>query len=174
MSNLLDNASKFSPRDTPVEVSVHGGEVAVRDHGPGIGEDDRDRVFDRFYRADSARTMPGSGLGLAIVRQVVTDHGGTVEIESAPDGGAIVRIALPSADELPDDENETNGDTATTAHTPVDDASTDSTPARRGRAARFLIDRRANGTARERHRPRRRSPTGPGSGGVETHSGARG
>jgi len=95
LSNLLDNASKFSPRDTPIEVSVHGGEIAVRDHGPGIDEADRSRVFDRFYRTDAARTMPGSGLGLAIVRQVATDHGGTVAVEEAPGGGTIVRLTLP-------------------------------------------------------------------------------
>ena len=97
VSNLLDNASKFSPRGAPIEVLVHGGEVVVRDHGPGIDENDRTRVFDRFYRTDSARTMPGSGLGLAIVRQVATDHGGTVEIDAAPDGGTIVRMTLPAA-----------------------------------------------------------------------------
>ena len=96
-SNLLDNASKFSPRDTPVEVAVRGSEITVRDHGPGIAEDERERVFDRFYRADGARTMPGSGLGLAIVRQVVTEHGGTVDVEAAPGGGALVRVRLPQA-----------------------------------------------------------------------------
>jgi two-component system sensor histidine kinase MprB len=99
LSNLLDNASKFSPRDTPLDVTVHGSEISVRDYGPGIGEDDRARVFDRFYRTDAARTMPGSGLGLAIVRQVVTDHGGTVDIEAPPGGGALVRIRLPSSED---------------------------------------------------------------------------
>jgi two-component system sensor histidine kinase MprB len=96
LSNLLDNASKFSPRDAPIAVTVHGGEIAVRDHGPGIDEADRTRVFDRFYRTAAARTMPGSGLGLAIVRQVATDHGGTVDVDQAPDGGTVVRIELPA------------------------------------------------------------------------------
>ena len=98
VSNLLDNASKFSPRDSPIEVDVHGAEITVRDHGPGIAEDERARVFDRFYRADGARTMPGSGLGLAIVRQVVAEHGGTVDIEETPGGGTMVRVDLPPAD----------------------------------------------------------------------------
>jgi two-component system sensor histidine kinase MprB len=74
---------------------VRGSEITVRDHGPGVADDERERVFDRFYRADDARTMPGSGLGLAIVRQVITEHGGTVTIEAAPGGGALVRVTLP-------------------------------------------------------------------------------
>jgi two-component system sensor histidine kinase MprB len=98
VSNLLDNASKFSPRDSPIEVDVHGAEITVRDHGPGIAEEERTRVFDRFYRADGARTMPGSGLGLAIVRQVVAEHGGTVDIEETPGGGTMVRVDLPPAE----------------------------------------------------------------------------
>ncbi|HEY8217238.1 MAG TPA: HAMP domain-containing sensor histidine kinase [Acidimicrobiia bacterium] len=116
VSNLLDNAAKFSPRDTPIDVTVDGGNITVRDHGPGIPENERTRVFDRFFRSDSARTMPGSGLGLAIVRQVVTDDGGTVDIESPQDGGGtLVRVRLPltehatepeSQDELEDVEEE--------------------------------------------------------------------
>jgi two-component system, OmpR family, sensor histidine kinase MprB len=102
LSNLLDNASKFSPRDEPIEVSVRGGEIVVRDHGPGVDPDDRNRVFDRFYRTAAARTMPGSGLGLAIVRQIITQHGGTVRFEDAPGGGALVRIELPDAREPED------------------------------------------------------------------------
>lgn len=99
VSNLLDNASKFSPRDSPIEVDVHGAEITVSDHGPGIPEAERSRVFDRFYRADGARTMPGSGLGLAIVRQVVAEHGGTVDIDETPGGGTMVRVDLPPAEE---------------------------------------------------------------------------
>src|SRR5215218_8919546 len=78
VANLLDNAAKWSEPGGEVEVDVHGGEVVVRDHGPGIDEDDLPYVFDRFYRAPTARGMPGSGLGLAIVRQVAEAHGGTV------------------------------------------------------------------------------------------------
>ena len=96
ISNLLDNAAKWSPPDGEVEVSVHGGDVVVRDHGPGIEPDDLPFVFDRFYRAPSARGMPGSGLGLAIVRQVAAAHGGSVEAEAAEGGGTRVRLHLPS------------------------------------------------------------------------------
>jgi two-component system sensor histidine kinase MprB len=113
VSNLLDNASKFSPRDAAIDVTVHGGEITVRDRGPGVPEHDRTRVFDRFYRSDAARTMPGSGLGLAIVHQVVTDHGGTVEVLAAPDGdGTLMRVLLPLSEEAaarrdePDDGHE--------------------------------------------------------------------
>ena len=66
----------------------------MRDHGPGIAEADRPHVFDRFYRATSARSMPGSGLGLAIVLQVAEMHGGTVVAEDAPGGGTLMRLRL--------------------------------------------------------------------------------
>jgi two-component system, OmpR family, sensor histidine kinase MprB len=95
VGNLLDNAVKWSPPDQPIEVSVRGGEVTVRDHGPGIDEDDLPHVFDRFYRARTARGLPGSGLGLAIVKQVAESHGGSVVAELAPGGGAQLRLALP-------------------------------------------------------------------------------
>jgi two-component system, OmpR family, sensor histidine kinase MprB len=99
--NLLDNAAKFSPPGSPVEVRLHDGELSVRDHGPGIPPDDIPHVFDRFYRAASARSVPGSGLGLSIVRQVTESHGGTVEAEvvppepTGPGGGTLVRLRLP-------------------------------------------------------------------------------
>ena len=92
--NLLDNAVKWSPPGAPIEVAVRGGEVVVRDHGPGIADDDLPHVFDRFYRAPSARGLPGSGLGLAIVRQVAEAHGGTVRAEPADGGGAQLRLCL--------------------------------------------------------------------------------
>ena len=66
----------------------------MRDHGPGIAEADRPHVFERFYRATSARSMPGSGLGLAIVRQVAETHGGTVVGRGAPGGGTLMRLRL--------------------------------------------------------------------------------
>jgi len=93
--NLLDNADKFSPAGAPVEVAVAGGRVTVRDHGPGIPPADRERVFDRFYRADATRTLPGSGLGLAIVAQVVQAHGGRAWAGEAPGGGAEVGFEVP-------------------------------------------------------------------------------
>ena len=96
ISNLLDNAAKWSPPGGEVEVTVRDGEVVVRDHGPGIDEKDLPFVFDRFYRADAARGMPGSGLGLSIVRQVAEAHGGTVTAEAAEGGGTRMRLRLDS------------------------------------------------------------------------------
>jgi two-component system, OmpR family, sensor histidine kinase MprB len=94
VGNLLDNAAKWSPPEGEVEVEVHEGEVIVRDHGPGIDEEDLPFVFDRFYRARSARGMLGSGLGLAIVRQVAEAHGGAVTAERAEGGGTRVSLRL--------------------------------------------------------------------------------
>jgi two-component system sensor histidine kinase MprB len=94
VANLLDNAAKWSPEGGEVEVGVRGGEVTVRDHGPGIADEDRPYVFDRFYRASSARGLPGSGLGLAIVKQVAEAHGGHVAAEPADGGGTLMRLTL--------------------------------------------------------------------------------
>jgi two-component system, OmpR family, sensor histidine kinase MprB len=94
--NLLDNAAKFGPSGGPVEVRLDAGELTVRDHGPGIPPGDLPRVFDRFYRATTARAVPGSGLGLSIVRQVAAGYGGTVQAESAAGGGTLLRFRLPA------------------------------------------------------------------------------
>jgi two-component system, OmpR family, sensor histidine kinase MprB len=94
--NLLDNAAKFGPPGAPVEVRLAAGELTVRDHGPGIAPADLPHVFDRFYRAPSARGVAGSGLGLAIVRQVAEGHGGTVQAETPPGGGTVMRLRLPT------------------------------------------------------------------------------
>jgi two-component system sensor histidine kinase MprB len=94
VANLIDNAVKWSPPGGVVEVAVRDGEVVVRDHGPGIAEEDLPHVFERFYRARAARGVPGSGLGLAIVRQVADEHGGRVVAERAEDGGARLRLKL--------------------------------------------------------------------------------
>ena len=96
VSNLLDNAEKWSPPGEPIEVTVRAGEVVVRDHGPGFSGEDLPRVFDRFYRARSARGLPGSGLGLAIVRQVAETHGGSVTAANADGGGAQLRFTTAS------------------------------------------------------------------------------
>jgi two-component system, OmpR family, sensor histidine kinase MprB len=98
--NLIDNAVKYSPEGEPVEVELLGGELTVRDHGPGISAADLPHVFDRFYRGAEARGRSGSGLGLAIVRQVVEQHGGTVAAERAPGGGTLMRVTLPGAELL--------------------------------------------------------------------------
>jgi two-component system, OmpR family, sensor histidine kinase MprB len=94
VSNLLDNAAKWSPPGAKVDVTVRDGQVIVRDHGPGIDEDDLPYVFDRFYRAPAARKLPGSGLGLAIVKQVAEAHGGGVDAERVDGGGTLMRLRL--------------------------------------------------------------------------------
>jgi two-component system, OmpR family, sensor histidine kinase MprB len=94
VGNLLDNAGKWSPPGGEVEVVVRDGDVIVRDHGPGIDDEDLPYIFDRFYRAPSARGMPGSGLGLAIVRQVARAHGGDVTAELAEGGGVRMTLRL--------------------------------------------------------------------------------
>jgi two-component system sensor histidine kinase MprB len=95
ISNMLDNAAKWSPRGGSVEVEVGDGRVTVRDHGPGFPDADLDKVFDRFWRADEARGKPGSGLGLAIVQRVAEEHEGSARAGNAPDGGAVVSLELP-------------------------------------------------------------------------------
>ncbi|MDX6490577.1 MAG: two-component system, OmpR family, sensor histidine kinase MprB [Gaiellaceae bacterium] len=92
VANLLDNAAKWSPAGGEVEVGVRSEEVSVRDHGPGIAEEDLPYVFDRFYRARGARGLPGSGLGLAIVKQIADAHGGQVVAERAEGGGTRMRL----------------------------------------------------------------------------------
>jgi len=94
VANLVDNALKFSPAGAAVDVTVRGTTVEVADRGPGIDPADRARVFDRFYRATGARTLPGSGLGLSIVSQIATLHGGTVVLDERPGGGTVARLAL--------------------------------------------------------------------------------
>ncbi len=96
VNNVLDNAVKFAGTERPIEVRLAGGELTVRDHGPGIEAGDLPHVFDRFYRGASARALPGSGLGLAIVRQVVDLHRGQVAIEAAAGGGTVARLRLPT------------------------------------------------------------------------------
>ena len=96
VSNLVDNALKFSPDGDAVTVTVRDGTVEVADRGPGIAAGDRERVFDRFYRATSARTLPGSGLGLSIVSQIAALHGGTVALDARDGGGTVARLSLPT------------------------------------------------------------------------------
>jgi two-component system sensor histidine kinase MprB len=93
--NLLDNAVKFSPPLTSVEVMLHGGELTVRDHGPGIAPEDLPHVFERFWRATASRSLPGSGLGLSIVARTVQQAGGAVGLHPAHGGGTIAVMRLP-------------------------------------------------------------------------------
>ena len=88
--NVLDNAAKFDPTGYPIEVTIRGGHVEVRDRGPGISAGDVAHVFDRFYRSDLARNQPGSGLGLAIVADIAAAHGGRAFAFNHPQGGAVV------------------------------------------------------------------------------------
>jgi two-component system sensor histidine kinase MprB len=98
ISNLLDNAAKWSPEGGEIEIVCADGRVSVRDHGPGFAESDLPKVFDRFWRSDEARGTPGSGLGLAIVQRVAEEHGGGATAANAEGGGAVVAINLEEAD----------------------------------------------------------------------------
>jgi len=97
VTNLLDNARKFSPEAGTITVTLAGGLLQVADQGPGIAEEDLTHVFERFYRSQEARSTPGSGLGLAIVLHIATIHGGRVEAARAPGGGALLSVWLPGS-----------------------------------------------------------------------------
>lgn len=94
VDNLLDNARKWSPEGETIDVSVRDGIVEVRDRGPGVAAEDAPLVFNRFYRSTTARGTPGAGLGLAIVKQVADAHNGSVSVDQAPGGGAVLRLSL--------------------------------------------------------------------------------
>jgi two-component system sensor histidine kinase MprB len=98
ITNVIDNARKWSASDGLIEATLRDGVLSVRDHGPGFQERDLPHVFDRFYRADSARRLPGAGLGLAIVKQAAESHGGQARAANAADGGAIVTLSFPCAE----------------------------------------------------------------------------
>jgi len=97
LTNLLDNAAKWSPAGGTVRVALRHGVITVDDEGPGIAEADLPHVFERFYRSDDARAMPGSGLGLSIVAQVAERHAGSVDAGPAPGGGTRLTLRLPGA-----------------------------------------------------------------------------
>lgn len=100
--NLLDNAVKYSPPGGTVEVALQQGRLTVRDHGPGIPQDELQYVFDRFWRSPSSRQLPGSGLGLSIVAQTVRDAGGEVALGAPPDGlGTLATVRLPGQSDRP-------------------------------------------------------------------------
>jgi two-component system sensor histidine kinase MprB len=109
INNLLDNAARHSPPGGPVEITVAGDSLRVRDHGPGVAEADLPYLFDRFYRGASARGTHGSGLGLSIVRQVAQQHRGSASVENAPDGGAVFTLRLPAHDGAPQRAPEESG-----------------------------------------------------------------
>jgi two-component system sensor histidine kinase MprB len=101
VTNLLDNAVKFSPEHGKVTVRLAGHELRIRDQGPGIADKDLPHIFERFYRSDRSRNTPGTGLGLSIVDHTVTSHGGTVRVERPEGGGAEFVVTLPGVEPQP-------------------------------------------------------------------------
>jgi two-component system sensor histidine kinase MprB len=114
VNNLIDNAAHHSPPGATVEAIVDARGLTVRDHGSGVDEEDLPYVFDRFFRGANSRGRQGSGLGLAIVRQVAVQHGGSVSVANAPDGGAVFQMQLPTTPSEPgereDDETGSSAD----------------------------------------------------------------
>jgi two-component system sensor histidine kinase MprB len=108
VSNLVDNAIKWTPPGVAVRVVVENGEVCVTDYGPGIAAEDLPHIFERFYRAPAARGMPGAGLGLAIVGGVARANNGTVAVRTGPHGSTftLAFLPLPNAVEIPADQGE--------------------------------------------------------------------
>jgi two-component system sensor histidine kinase MprB len=105
VGNLLENAAKFDTSGTgTIDVVVRRGTITVADRGPGLAADDAERVFDRFYRAATARSLPGSGLGLAIVADIAEAHDGTAFARNRPGGGASIGITIGAARLLPDSD----------------------------------------------------------------------
>jgi len=97
VTNLLDNAAKWGPAGGTITVRLSEGQLTVSDQGPGVKPADLPMIFERFYRADDARTMPGSGLGLSIVRQAAERHGGTVAIANREPHGAEFTVSIPGS-----------------------------------------------------------------------------
>ena len=113
IGNLLENAAKFDAgNDEPLEVVARDGTVTVSERGPGIPAEDSVRVFDRFHRADAARSLPGSGLGLAIVHDVARIHGGMAFVRQRAGGGAVVGFTVDPAPRRP-------GETGAVAREPI-------------------------------------------------------
>jgi two-component system sensor histidine kinase KdpD len=102
VQQLLDNAAKYSPPQSPLEVSVKQQDgkavITVSDHGSGVPQHERSRIFDKFYRGRGARErIPGTGMGLAIAREIVKAHGGEIWVDSHSGQGAEFSFTLPLA-----------------------------------------------------------------------------
>ena len=102
ITNLLDNAAKWSPPGETVLVTLNEGTLMVADRGPGIAAHDLPHVFERFYRSAESRGMSGSGLGLSIVRSVAERHGGIVRAGTGPGGGAGFWLSIPGQSSPPE------------------------------------------------------------------------
>jgi signal transduction histidine kinase len=98
---VVDNAIKYAPPRSTIRIDVgrsgDGSWVAVADEGPGIAEEHRERIFERFYRIDKARSREagGTGLGLSLAQWAVSSHGGRVEVESEVGRGSTFRLVIP-------------------------------------------------------------------------------
>jgi two-component system OmpR family sensor kinase len=121
LTNLIGNALRFTPDDSPIEIAAYADSgrglafLEVIDHGEGIPPQIREKIFQRFWRADSSRTRDtgGSGLGLAIVAAIVNAHNGTIGISETPGGGATFRLALPLlTNDRPDEAFHSDADAA--------------------------------------------------------------
>lgn len=106
VTNLLDNAVKFSPAGGTIRVLLQCDQLRISDQGPGIDDEDLPHIFDRFYRSDRSRNTPGTGLGLSIVAQTVARHGGWVRASRSAEGGAEFTVRLPGAPTLEEVEVE--------------------------------------------------------------------
>ena len=95
VSNMVDNALKWNPPDSSVQVRVENGSVIVSDNGPGIPVEEHEQVFERFYRTEGARSLPGSGLGLSIVRHVAESFGGQARIIDDGQPGTTIELSFP-------------------------------------------------------------------------------
>ncbi|WP_081710298.1 sensor histidine kinase [Arthrobacter sp. 35W] len=145
VANLMGNCLRYTPEGTPLEILVgtrteadrQVSVLAIRDHGPGISDEEAPRIFERFYRADTSRNRNtgGSGLGLAIVAAIVAAHSGTVRLEPTEGGGATMVITLPfeSASDA-GDETAADGGAAATAPAPGSDGGSDGGAASPGAA----------------------------------------
>jgi two-component system, OmpR family, sensor histidine kinase KdpD len=100
LRQLLDNAIKYSPPTSVIEVQARGNgsvEISVRNSGAAIPNRERTRIFERFYRGEQARQVPGTGMGLTIVQEIARAHGGTLRVTSAPDAGTTFTLSFPRA-----------------------------------------------------------------------------